>query len=148
MALRALLLITCSIMANHSIASNEVTISDAWVRATPPGKMMTAGYASIKNGGRGAITIVGISSAIAGHASLHETRIDRDRSTMRPVKRLSIDAGEQVSLQPGGLHIMLMNLSEPLSEGQSIDICLELENNESLCSAFSVAKHRAAVHHH
>ena len=40
---------------------------------------------------------------------------------------------EHVTLQPGGLHIMLMHLKEGLSEGQNIDICLELENNDSYC---------------
>jgi len=110
--------------------------------------MMTAGYASLENVSKEVITITGVSAEAAGHTSLHETRIERDRSTMRPVAQLSIEAGERVSLKPGGLHIMLMKLSEPLTDGQSIDICLELENNGSLCSAFSVAKHRKAAHHH
>ena len=118
------------------------------MRATPPGKMMTAGYASLENVSKDVITITGVSAEVAGHTSLHETRIERDRSTMRPVAKLSIKAGERVSLKPGGLHIMLMKLSEPLTDGQSIDICLELENNDSLCSAFSVTRHRKAQHHH
>jgi len=148
MTLRALLVIALTLVASASVASDNLVISDAWVRATPPGKMMTAGYASIENMSNDVITIMGVSAEIAGHTSLHETRIERDRSTMRPVAQLSIKAGESVSLKPGGLHIMLMKLSEPLSDGQNIDICLELENNGSLCSAFSVAKHRKAAHHH
>ena len=148
MTLRALLVIALTLVASASVASDNLVISDAWVRATPPGKMMTAAYASIENISNDVITIMGVSAEIAGHTSLHETRIERDRSTMRPVAQLSIKAGESVSLKPGGLHIMLMKLSEPLTDGQSIDICLELENNDSLCSAFSVAKHRKAAHHH
>jgi copper(I)-binding protein len=148
MTLRALLVIALTLLASASVASDNLVISDAWVRATPPGKMMTAGYASIENMSNDVITIMGVSAEIAGHTSLHETRIERDRSTMRPVAQLSIKAGESVSLKPGGLHIMLMKLSEPLSDGQNIDICLELENNDSLCSAFSVARHRKAEHHH
>ena len=148
MTLRALLVIALTLVASASVASDNLVISDAWVRATPPGKMMTAGYASLENVSKNVITITGVSAEIAGHTSLHETRIERDRSTMRPVAQLSIKAGERISLKPGGLHIMLMKLSESLSDGQSIDICLELENNDSLCSAFSVAKHRKAAHHH
>ena len=148
MTLRALFIIALTLISSASGASDTLIISDAWVRATPPGKMMTAGYASLENVSKNVITITGVSAEIAGHTSLHETRIERDRSTMRPVARLSIKAGERVSLTPGGLHIMLMKLSESLSDGQSIDICLELENNENLCSAFSVAKHRKAAHHH
>ena len=129
---------------------DSAPINRAWAntKPTPPGKMMTAGYASLENLSNEVITITGVSAVAAGHTSLHETRIERDRSTMRPVAKLSIEAGERVSLKPGGLHIMLMKLSEPLTDGQSIDICLELENNDSLCSAFSVARHREAAHHH
>lgn len=148
MTLRALFIIALTLISSASGASDTLIISDAWVRATPPGKMMTAGYASLENVSKNVITITGVSAEIAGHSSLHETRIERDRSTMRPVAQLSIKAGERISLKPGGLHIMLMKLSESLSDGQSIDICLELENNENLCSAFSVAKHRKAAHHH
>ena len=148
MTLRALFIIAFTLISSASGASDTLIISDAWVRATPPGKMMTAGYASLENVSKNVITITGVSAEIAGHTSLHETRIERDRSTMRPVAQLSIKAGERISLKPGGLHIMLMKLSESLSDGQSIDICLELENNENLCSAFSVAKHRKAAHHH
>ena len=148
MTLRALLVIALTLVASTSGASDKLVISDAWVRATPPGKMMTAGYASIENVSKDVITITSVSAGVAGHTSLHQTRIERDRSTMRPVAKLSIKAGERVSLKPGSLHIMLMKLSEPLTDGQSIDICLELENNDSLCSAFSVTRHRKAEHHH
>ena len=148
MTLRALFVIALTLVSSASGASDTLIISDAWVRATPPGKMMTAGYASLENVSKEVITITGVSAEAAGHTSLHETRIERDRSTMRPVARLSIEAGERVSLKPGGLHIMLMKLSESLTDGQSIDICLELENNDSLCSAFSVARHGKAAHRH
>ena len=148
MTLRALFAIALTLVSSASGASDTLIVSDAWVRATPPGKMMTAGYASLENVSKDVITITGVSAEVAGHTSLHETRIERDRSTMRPVAKLSIKAGERVSLKPGGLHIMLMKLSEPLTDGQSIDICLELENNDSLCSAFSVTRHRKAQHHH
>ena len=148
MTLRALFVIALTLVSSASGASDTLIISDAWVRATPPGKMMTAGYASLENVSKEVITITGVSAEAAGHISLHETRIERDRSTMRPVAQLSIEAGERVSLKPGGLHIMLMKLSESLTDGQSIDICLELENNDSLCSAFSVARQHKAAHHH
>ena len=148
MTLRALFVIALTLASSASGASDTLIISDAWVRATPPGKMMTAGYASLENVSKEVITITGVSAEAAGHTSLHETHIERDRSTMRPVAQLSIEAGERVSLKPGGLHIMLMKLSESLTDRQSIDICLELENNDSLCSAFSVARQHKAAHHH
>ena len=47
MTLRALFVITLTLVSSASGASSDLIISDAWVRATPPGKMMTAGYASL-----------------------------------------------------------------------------------------------------
>ena len=47
MRLRALFVIALTLVASASGASENLIISDAWVRATPPGKIMTAGYASI-----------------------------------------------------------------------------------------------------
>jgi copper(I)-binding protein len=97
MHLRALLVIALLFLTSASSASTGLIISDAWVRATPPGKMMSAGYASIENQSNKAITVFGVSAEAAGHASLHETRIERDRSTMRPVAQLSIQAGERIT---------------------------------------------------
>ena len=134
-------------LSSASAVAETLTVSDAWARASPPGKRMTAAYATLQNSGRQPLVIIGAASSIAGATSIHETRIDRDRATMSPVKRLTIEAGERVTLQPGGLHIMLMHLKEGLSEGQNIDICLELENNDSYCSAFAVARNGIASHH-
>ena len=78
MTLRALFVIALTLVSSASGASNDLIISDAWVRATPPGKMMTAGYASLENLSNEVITITGVSAVAAGHTSLHETRIMRD----------------------------------------------------------------------
>ena len=102
---RALFAIALTLVSSASGASDTLIISDAWVRATPPGKMMTAGYASLENVSKDVITITGVSAEVAGHTSLHETRIERDRSTMRPVAKLSIKAGERVSLKLSLIHI-------------------------------------------
>ena len=82
MTLRAPFVIALTLVSSASGASNDLIISDAWVRATPPGKMMTAGYASLENLSNEVITITGVSAEVAGHTSLHETRIELDRSAI------------------------------------------------------------------
>ena len=72
MTLRALFVIALTLVSSASGASDTLIISDAWVRATPPGKMMTAGYASLENVSKEVITITGVSAEAAGHTSLHE----------------------------------------------------------------------------
>lgn len=148
MFLKHLFLLIAASWLSLPASGATLDLTDTWVRATPPGKMMTAAYGVLKNPSDQTHVIIGVQTSVAGHSSIHETRIERDRSTMRPVRRLEIGPGETVTLMPGGLHMMLMTLSEPLVEGESIDICLELENNERQCSAFGVTKRHSSMHHH
>lgn len=145
---RALFLVAAGMATSMVVLADNLMVADGWARETPPGKRMTAAYGTLKNVGADTLVITGVSAEIAAHSSLHETRIERDRSTMRPVSSLAVAPGEEVELAPGGLHIMLMKLDAPLIEGESIDICLELENNTDVCSAFSVAKQKASGHRH
>jgi copper(I)-binding protein len=145
---QTLFLLTSVLALSPQTWADELSISDAWVRATPPGKMMTAAYATLQNMSNETMVITGVTSDVTAHTSVHETRIERDRATMRPVPQLTLNAGERTHLTPGGTHIMLMKLSEPLTDAQSVDICFTLENNEPVCNEFSVTKHRASMKHH
>ena len=145
---RTLFLLTLVLVLSPQTWAADLSVSDAWVRATPPGKMMTAAYATLQNTSNATLVITGVTSDVTAHTSVHETLINRDRATMRPVQRLRLNAGERTHLAPGGMHIMLMKLSEPLTDAQSIDICFTLENNEPVCNEFSVTKHRASMKHH
>lgn len=145
---RALSLIVVGAATSLSTLANDLVVADGWVRETPPGRSMTAAYGTLKNVGDEVLVILGVNAEIAAHSSLHETRIERDRSTMRPVSNLAIAPGEDVKLAPGGMHIMLMKLDAPLLEGESIDICFELENNSKACHSVPVSKRKASGHRH
>lgn len=146
--LKTLALITVGLTTSLGALADSLTVADGWARETPPGKTMTAAYGRLQNSGDEALVITGVSAELAAHSSLHETRIERDRSTMRPVSSLTVAPGEEVELAPGGMHIMLMKLDTPLVEGESIDICFKLENNEDMCSAFPIAKRKMMGHKH
>ena len=146
--LRTLFLLTLTLLANATVLAADLNIAHGWARETPPGRLMTAVYGTLTNTGDKTIVIKGVSSDIASHSSLHETLIERDRSTMRPVKSLSLAPGEEAELAPGGMHIMLMKLDSPLKEGQFIDICFKLENNDDVCHGFSVTKRKMSAHSH
>lgn len=146
--LKTLALLTFGLGTSINGLAGDLVISEAWARETPPGKSMTAAYGRLQNPGDKALVVTGVSAEVAAHSSLHETRIERDRTTMRPVSNLTIAPGEEVELAPGGMHVMLMKLDAPLVEGESIDICFKLENNEDTCSAFPVAKRKTVGHKH
>lgn len=112
--------------------SDGVSMSNAWVRAMPPTQRMTAAYFEITNHTDELISIAGVSSS-AGNASLHETKLIDNRSTMRPVPLLAVPPGETVQLQPGGLHVMLMGMQETPSLGEQVTICVAIEGRSETC---------------
>ena len=145
---KALFLLALGMSTTMNGLAGDLIVAEAWARETPPGKSMTAAYGRLQNFGDETLVVIGVSAEVAAHSSLHETRIERDRSTMRPVSNVTIAPGEEVGLTPGGMHVMLMKLDAPLVEGESIDICFKLENNEDACSAFPIAKRKTMGHKH
>jgi copper(I)-binding protein len=99
-----LLLAACSPPAEDKILKFE----DAWVRSTPPGAMMTAGFGRLTNHSDVLLEIIAFSSPAFGDVSLHRTVIENGVSEMREIPALSIPPGDSVELAPGGYHLMLM----------------------------------------
>ncbi len=145
---RILALMIIGVITSSSALASELELVHGWARETPPGKSMTAAYGKLRNIGRESLVVTGVSTEVAARSSIHMTRIERDRSTMRPVSNVTIAPGEEVELAPGALHIMLMKLEAPLVSGESIDICFELENNADVCLPIRVAKQMSPGHRH
>jgi copper(I)-binding protein len=125
-----LVVAVASVFAAPAIqAAEALRLSDAWVRAMPPGQRMTAGYLSISNPGELPVTLQSVSSD-AGMASLHETRVEEGRSSMRAVHSLTIAPGETVELAPGGMHIMFMGLESVPAQGETLGVCLQTSVGE------------------
>lgn len=112
--------------AQPSAPAGALTVRDAWVRAVP-GAAVAAAYMRLHNGGTRPLTVIGVRSALAGHAMIHETQLVGGVSTMRPHEPLLIAAGASVALEPGGLHVMLHDLAHPLTVGELVPLELLLE---------------------
>ena len=113
------------------ISSSEVTltVSGAWVRAMQTGN--SAAYMTIQNNSDSDITLTEASADFANMAQIHQTTIEDDVARMQEVEGgLTIPAGESVNLEPGGYHIMLMNLQEPLVEGEETLVTLTFDNGD------------------
>ena len=102
----------------------SLTVTDAWVRAIPGAP--AAAYMTLHNGGSRPVRIIGVRSALAGMAMIHETRIVNGVSTMRARDVLEIAPGATVRLAPEGLHVMLDGLAHPLAVGADVPLELEL----------------------
>lgn len=100
-------------------------VQDAWVRQVP-GSDVAAVYLTLRNPGTRPVSVVGVESSVASHAMIHETKTEGGQSRMRPHEELLIPPGQTVKLEPGGLHIMLHGVTQPVAVGQSVPLTLLL----------------------
>ena len=123
-ALAALAALT--LHAQPAAPAGTLTVAGAWVRAIP-GSAVAAAYMTLHNGGKQPVRVIGVRSALAGHAMIHETRLENGVSTMRPHEPLEIAPGASVELKPGGLHVMLHDLAHPLAVDEPVPLELLLD---------------------
>ena len=107
------------------VSAKPLVVEDAWVRATP-GADIAAAYMTLRNTGKASITVTGVESPFAGHAMIHETKVEGGQSKMRPHEQLVIAPGATVKLQPGGLHVMMHDLKQPLTVGGKVPLVIQL----------------------
>jgi periplasmic copper chaperone A len=100
----------------------SVEIKDAWARAMPGGAQSGAAYVTLQSATGDRLT--GASTPVAKMAELHSMTMDNGVMKMRQVEGIDLPAGRPVSLQPNGYHIMLMQLAQPLKEGQTFPLTL------------------------
>lgn len=116
--------------------AGEVKIEDPWVRGTVVGQMATGAFMTItaKEGG----ALVAANSPVAGVVELHTMKMEGGVMTMRPIPRLDLPAGKAVQLAPGGYHVMLMDLKQPLKAGEVVPITLKLEGKDKALTTLDV----------
>ncbi|MDP3417694.1 copper chaperone PCu(A)C [Falsiroseomonas sp.] len=96
-----------------------------WSRAAGAGRV-GAGYLTLRNTGA-ADRLVAARAAIAGTVELHTHIHENGVMRMRPVEAIDLPAGGTVTLQPGGLHLMLIDLKQPLRQGETVPVTLVFE---------------------
>lgn len=114
------------------VATTGPQVTDAWVRAVPPNARMTAGYLTVYNPGPDALVIVGAESPLFGSVEMHGTVTVDGMARMRQHETVTVPAGEAVSFEPGGLHLMLMQAVDGIPSSGTIEMALLLEGGERL----------------
>jgi copper(I)-binding protein len=108
-------------------------VSKAWVRLLPTTQPNTAAYVTLRNLTDTDLHIVAAESPAARVTELHDHVQDAAGvMRMREVEAIVIPAHGEVELKPGGLHVMLIDLVEPLQEGQRVPIALYVEGFQDL----------------
>lgn len=112
-------------------AADNVTVGDPYVRLVPPGQNVTGAFVVFKNGDDADHKVVKAASPASKVAELHTHVNEGGMMKMRQVKDIEIKAKGETSLQPGGLHIMLIDLKKPLKEGENVAITVTFEDGSS-----------------
>jgi copper(I)-binding protein len=103
-----------------------VAVSNAWARASVQGQSGTGAFMTLT--AREALTLVGVSTPVAGVAELHEMKMEGDVMKMRAIPGLALPAGQAVELKPGGHHLMLMDLKAPLQPNTQVPVKLTFKD--------------------
>lgn len=138
-----LLLLAPSVWAAPAAPTPKATclsIEDGWIRLPPAPRPMLAGFGRIINRCAGARELVAVRSPRFGEVSLHETRMVDGVSRMRGIERLPVAAGGEALMQPGGLHLMLMQPDATLVEGERVPLVLVLADGSEVPATLAVRK--------
>lgn len=109
-------------------AWSQVTVSEPWVRGTVQGQKATGAFMQLKSADGAAL--VAAESPVAGVVEIHEMRMESNVMRMRAIPKLDLPAGQAVDLKPGGYHVMLMDLKQPLKKGDSVPIKLKVQGKD------------------
>jgi copper(I)-binding protein len=121
------------------VKAGSLTLEQPWSRATPGGAKVGGGYLRITNTGTVSDRLTGGSLPVASKVEVHEMRLEGDVMRMKAVEGgLEIKPGATVELKPGGLHLMFMDLKEPLKEGQTVKGTLTFEKAGSIAVEYTV----------
>jgi copper(I)-binding protein len=112
----------------QEVKAGDLVITQAWARATPGGAKIGGGYVTIENKGAAPDRLMGGSADVAGKVGVHEMAMNNGVMTMRPLdKGLTIEPGKTVKLAPGGYHLMMFDLKNPLKQRDKVPVTLEFE---------------------
>lgn len=121
-----------SVSAVCIAGDGPLSANGGWVRLVPPVAGNSAAYMELHNSGTADEVIVAASSAVAEHVEVHQTTQVEGVMKMSEVENLTVPAGGDVTLKPGGYHIMLIGLKAPLQDAQQVPLTLNFASGATL----------------
>ncbi len=125
-----------------TVVVGNLTIDDAWARASMAGMKMGAGYLTVTNGGAADDELLAVTTPAAGEVQIHRSQTQDGVMRMREVGATSIPAGQRIRFLPGGLHLMFMGLKAPLEAGQTVPVTLQFREAGEVTVSFEVRSGR------
>jgi copper(I)-binding protein len=132
----------------HGYKVGAIEIEHPWSRATSIAAANGAVYFTLKNSGEERDRLIAVSSTVAGKAEFHTHTIDGNIMKMRPVESIEIAPASATIFEPGGLHVMLMGLMQPLEKGKTFPLTLVFESAGPVTVQVVVQDGGASAHAH
>lgn len=133
------------LVAGSSFAAEEVRASHPWAGATAPGQKVAGAYLELSSASEAAL--VAVRSPAAGSVEIHSMSMEGGIMKMRRLEKLELPANRTVKLVPGGVHLMLIDLSKPLKPGDRVPLTLIVERADKIRSEVKLeAEVRAGAH--
>lgn len=124
----------------QAVPTAPIAVEHAWARATPGNVKTGVAYMTLVDHGPAPDRLVGAWSPVAGQVQLHSMSQDNGMMKMRAVDAIPVEPGRATELKPGGYHVMLLDLKQPLKEGDSFPMTLSFEKAGSVPVTVKVEK--------
>ena len=131
------LILALTLVAAASEAA-DVSVRDAWVRETPPGMTMMAGYMELRNNTSQPQVLMAASSSDFETVMIHRTIVKNGMASMVHASQIELTPNASFIFTPGGYHLMLMSPKRTLRAGNRVDINLEFRSGLRLLVSFEV----------
>lgn len=132
----------------HAAPQKTITTENAQFRASLGNAPNSAAYLTVRNSGKTADRLVGVSCACAAMVMTHNTVTTNGVAKMAADPSPVIPAGGALTFAPGGRHIMLMGLKKPIRAGETVTMTLKFEKAGAVDVAFKATDTPGMDHHH
>ena len=133
-------LCTCLIASIRTQAGDLLHWKEAWVRSMPPGTQVAAAYGILMNHSDETVTISQLTADVGSEAQMHDVITDGDQRRMVQLETADIAPGASLAFEPGGRHIMLIGVTEPLTEGGQVEICAMSAAGAKACTQAVISR--------
>lgn len=120
----------CTAIGTGALAG-DIVIVDPYVRMVPLGVPTTGAFMTLKNTGNADRRLLRVDSPAAKTVELHNHLNDNGVMKMRQVREIRIKAGSETELRPGSYHVMMIDLKQPLQEGEKVPLALSFDDGSS-----------------
>ncbi|MBC3951544.1 copper chaperone PCu(A)C [Pseudomonas folii] len=129
-------LLGLSLLGLAAQASAQTVVEDAWVRATVPGQASTGAFLTLTASADS--KLLEAQSPVAKLVQIHQSSMKDDVMSMQEVTSVALPAGQPVVLDPSTYHIMLINLTAQVKEGDKVPLTLIVEDGKGVRQSIAV----------